>query len=111
MCAFCSLLSGNAPHWSESTTDAAEREDDRTSHARRQDSARRIRVMNHILAHYGCSVSSWGSGQLIVRTTRGNTVMVGALPQVWATVETISSQAADPLDQELLERLEALPPA
>ena len=106
MCAFCSLLSGGAPHWSETTTDAAQKDDARSTHDHHLDRARRAHVMNQVLAHYGCSIASWGSGQLILRSTRGKTVMVDALPQVWAVVEGMSHQPTDPLDKALLDRLE-----
>ena len=60
-----------------------------------------------MLAHYGCRVDDWMSGQLMVSSQRGRTEMVGALPQVWRVTEAMAGREIDPLDPALLAALAA----
>lgn len=103
MCGFCALVAG-VPHWTEAGSDAAaglERE----GRDLRLERAYRVRLANAVLAHYGCTLEDWANGQYIVRSQRGRSELVPALPQVWQTVEAIAGRPVDPLDPELLARL------
>lgn len=106
MCGFCAMLDGGK-HWAEGTPEAGSgREPD--AREQRLERVYRVRLANAVLAHYGCSVEDWAMGQYIVRSQRGRSELVPALPQVWQTVESIAGRPVDPLDDALLERLAAM---
>lgn len=104
MCAFCSLLS-DGPHWTEAGTDAGRTTDRQSGRARYLDRLYRAKLVNRILAHYGCTVSDWGNNKYIVRSLRGQTAIVDNLMQVWVAAEQIAKKPADPLDPNLLSAL------
>ena len=106
MCGFCAMVSGQ-PHWTEAGSDAAS---GTLPEARERRLARmfRVRLVNAVIGHYGCALEDWAMGEYIVRSQRGRTELVPALPQVWQTVESIAGRPVDPLDPELLARLRQL---
>jgi hypothetical protein len=106
MCGFCAMLSG-IPHWTESGSDAASGAMPE-ARERRLERLYRVKLVNAVIGHYSCSVEDWAMGEYIVRSQRGRTELVPALPQVWQTVESIAGRAVDPLDPALLERLRGL---
>ncbi len=106
MCGFCALVAG-ITHWTEAGSDAAAGVP-RTARDLRLERAYRVRLANAVLAHYGCTLEDWAGGQYIVRSQRGRSELVLALPQVWQTAEAIAGRPIDPLDPELLARLAAI---
>ena len=106
MCGFCAVLSGT-PHWSETASDAGDREIETAGHVWRLGRQRRLRVVNAVLAHFACRVDDWMGAQLLVSTQRGRTEVVEQLPQVWQVVESIAQRPLDPLDPALLAALRA----
>lgn len=107
MCGFCAVFSGVA-HWSETSSDAGDRDSDHGGHAWRLARQRRLRLVNTVLAHFGCQVDDWMGGELVVRSQRGRSEMVAQLPQVWQVVENIAQRPVDPLDPALLAALRAV---
>ena len=97
-------------HWTEAGTDAAQQSEAPTPRARYLDRQFRIRLVNKILDHYGCTVSDWANGSYIVRGWSGQTAIVEHLPQIWLQVEQICRKPADPLDRDLLSRLRETAP-
>ncbi len=109
MCGLCgTLLDG--PHWAEMGTDAAR--DAKVSEGRERylERAYRVRLLNRVLERFACKAEDWTGGQYIVRSLTGASDVVISLPQLWKAVESCSGRAADPLDPELIARLEAAPP-
>jgi hypothetical protein len=53
-------------------------------------------------------VEDWHAGQYIVRSLRGRSEIVSALPEVWTLVEAIAGEAIDPLSPALLAALKAI---
>jgi len=104
MCGFCAGLPG-VPHWTESGSDAARLDAAELSHELRLERALRVRIVNRVLAHYGCKVSDWMGGTYLVSSLRGRTELVDRLPQVWKIVEEIAGRPLDPLDPALLAAL------
>lgn len=106
MCGFCAVFAG-IPHWTEAGSDAAAGVlmEDRE---RRLARAFRVRLVNAVIRHYGCVVEDWAAGQYIVRSQRGRSELVSALPQVWQIVESIAGRPLDPLDPALLRALEGI---
>lgn len=91
-------------HWTEGGPDAASGTP-REAREQRLERLYRVRLANAVLAHYGCTLEDWASGEYIVRSLRGRSELVPALPQVWQTVEAIAGRPVDPLDPALLARL------
>ncbi len=104
MCGFCAVFTG-IPHWTETASDAGDQEDAADSHTRRLARQRRVALINTVLAHYGCRIDDWMSGQYLVSSQRGRTEIVNQLPEVWRVVEDIAQRSLDPLDPALLASL------
>ncbi len=106
MCALCGIL-GDAPHWTETGTDAGRSDatpDQRTRYLERID---RLALLNRILAAYGCQAEDWAGVQYMVRRLSGGaTEVVGDLPQIWLAVERLIGSPPDPLDPGLVSALE-----
>lgn len=96
-----------ATHWTEGGPDAASGTA-REAREQRLERLYRVRLANAVIAHYGCTLEDWAMGQYIVRSQRGRSELVDALPQVWQTVEAIAGRPVDPLDPALLSRLAGL---
>ena len=107
MCGFCAVFAG-IPHWSETASDAGDRDHEADSHEWRLGRMRRLRLINAVLAHFGCRVEDWMGGPFMLSSQRGRTELVDQLPQVWRMAETIAQRAIDPLDAELLTTLKTL---
>lgn len=105
MCAFCAMLSGGGPHWTEAGTDAGRSMEPESGRSRYLDRLYRVRLINRILDYYGCTAEDWANNQYVVRSRSGQTAIVDQLPQVWMTVDGIAGRPTDPLDIGLLEAL------
>lgn len=98
MCGLCGAFS-NAEHWSNaagagpSAMPAAER-------------LRQAGAANVVLALYGLKLSVW-SERFILRGHTGKTVVIDNLGMLWPEAEKLSGKLLDPLDDALLDRLEA----
>lgn len=110
MCGFCAVFTG-IPHWTETANDAGDHAEFTDRHAWRLVRQRRVRLINAVLAHYGCRIDDWMSTQYLLSSQRGGTDIVDQLPQVWRSVEDIAQRPIDPLDPELLAFLRAPPAA
>ena len=108
MCGFCAVFSG-VPHWTETASDAGDRASQSGGPAGRLGRQRRLRVINAVVAHFGCRVEDWMGGQFLVSSQRGRSEMVDHLPQVWQVVEDIAQRPLDPLDPVLLAALHPAP--
>lgn len=104
MCGFCAVFSG-VPHWTETASDVGDQAPTSGGPEWRLGRQRRLRVVNAVLAQFGCRVEDWMGGQFMVSSQRGRTEMVEQLPQVWQVVESIAQRPLDPLDPVLLAAL------
>ncbi len=100
MCAFCALMTSDS-HWSEQGTDAAQ-SSPQAGRARMMERHRRVSLVNRALSFHGCKLSDWNNKNYILRGQRGQTVIAGSLPEIWARAEEISKKPADPLDPNFL---------
>jgi hypothetical protein len=94
MCALCGVLGGSG-HW----TDAAARPGLFT---RNVDGLQRSRVLNY----YGLTLSDWQASSYVLSTATGKTEIVDNLSHLWATAEKLLGRPCDPLDPDLILRLE-----
>ena len=106
MCGFCAVFSG-IPHWTETASDAGDRDSASGGHEWRLARQRRLKLINAVLFQFGCRADDWMGGQIMIASQRGRTELVGQLPEVWRVVEDVAGRAVDPLDPILLAALRA----
>ena len=105
MCALCGVLGGSG-HW----TDAALRPGIFTRNVdslqRRRERAHRIARANRVLGLYGLTLSDWQASSFILSTATGKTELVENLGHLWIAAEKLAGRLCDPLDPDLIVRLE-----
>ena len=104
MCALCGTL-GGAEHWTEAAARPGVFTRAADSAARRRDRARRVQVLNRVLAHYAMAASDWQGTALRLETATGKCEMVETLAHLWPAAERLCGRDCDPLDEALLARL------
>lgn len=97
MCGLCGLFGGSA-HWSEQPGLGGQRPPEAL---RRH----RVEVANRLLAARGMKLAAW-AGRYTVSGPTGGMAVVDDLAQLWQAAETLGAGGFDPLDPDLLERLE-----
>src|ERR1700730_1428345 len=58
------------------------------------------------LKHYGMTLADWQGASFVLSTATGKTEIVDNLSHLWAAAERLLSRPCDPLDEELIARLE-----
>lgn len=106
MCSLCGMLGGTG-HWSDSSRSPAVFRDRSRSHTFHRERQERIRLINHVLAHYGLSVTDWEARAYLLRTHTGQTALPDNLSTLWSAAEGLLKRPCDPLDDALLARLRA----
>ena len=105
MCALCGVLDGSG-HW----TDAAARPGLFTRNVdglqRRRERGHRIACASRVLNYYGLTLSDWQASSYVLSTATGKTEIVDNLSHLWATAEKLLGRPCDPLDPDLILRLE-----
>src|SRR5262245_22682127 len=106
MCALCGVL-GAAGHW----TDAAARPGlyarNLDSRRRRRDRAHRMHCARRVLKNDGVTLSDWQASSYVLSTATGKTELVENLGHLWIAAEKLVGRPCDPLDPDLIVRLEA----
>ncbi len=106
MCALCGVL-GGSEHWTDAiarpgiftrNTDAA---------ARRRERMHRVAAANRVLRHYRMTLADWQGTSFVLSTATGRTAMVENLSHLWAAAERLLGRPCDPLDDDLIARLES----
>lgn len=98
MCGLCGVFS-NADHWS-SGTDLA------PSLMPGVELGLQAAAANAVLALHGLKLKVW-SGRFMLSGHTGKTVIVDNLGSLWREAEKLTGRSFDPLDANLLDRLEA----
>ena len=105
MCSLCGIFGSNG-HW----TDAAARPGVFTRNVdplqRRRERAQRVDCARRVLACYGLTLSDWQASSFLLSTATGKTELIEDLGHLWAAAERLSGRHCDPLDPELIMRLE-----
>jgi hypothetical protein len=94
MCALCGTF-GVAEHWSDGTARVA-------SGAERQ---HRVWVANRCLDAFDLKVADW-AGRYTLTSRTGASAVVDNFGTLWREAERLSGRTFDPLDPEVLVRLE-----
>jgi hypothetical protein len=66
----------------------------------------RLTLANEVLAASGLSVRQWG-GRYVVAGRTGRSGLVDNLSSLWPLADRLGTAPLDPLDENLLDRLEA----
>ncbi len=66
-----------------------------------------MRLLNQILGHYGLSLDDWAGSVYTVRNGKGGSVVVRDVGTLWQAAEELAGRPLDPLDEGLMETLEA----
>ena len=106
MCALCGVLGGTG-HWSEPVARPglyATAADDAVQ--RRRERAHRIACASRLLRPYGLTLSDWQASSYVLSTATGKTELVETLGHLWAAAERLAGRSCDPLDPDLIVRLE-----
>ena len=93
MCGLCGLF-GEEAHWATGLERNGQSGD---SVRRRQLRARRIAIINRLLAPHHIKVGDWQGTQYQLHGATGKTALAENLSQIWAAVENISGRPFDPL--------------
>jgi hypothetical protein len=105
MCALCGVLGGRG-HWTESAAAPEAFASRAEAHTRARERQTRTRLVNNVLGHYGLRLGDWSGGSHVLRGPTGRTSLVNNLSEMWAAADDLSRKPCDPLDPELLKRLE-----
>ncbi|MDP6690644.1 MAG: hypothetical protein QF384_14200 [Alphaproteobacteria bacterium] len=105
MCALCGVLGGRG-HWTESAAAPEAFASRPEAHTRARERQARTRLVNRVLGHYGLKLSDWSGGAQVLRGRTGRTALVNNLSEMWAAADDLGRRDCDPLDADLLRRLE-----
>ncbi|KQT82812.1 hypothetical protein [Aurantimonas sp. Leaf443] len=106
MCSLCGVL-GVDDHWSDAVARPGVYSRNEEPRERRAERTRRIRAANDVLRAYRLSLGDWHGRAYLLSTATGKTEVVENLAHLWPTAEALSGRLFDPLDPDLLARLEA----
>ena len=107
MCSLCGILGGNE-HWADAVarpgvyTRNVERID------RRRERANRVAAANRILSAYALSLSDWQGSSYVLASRTGKSEVIEDLGHLWPAAERMIGRACDPLDPDLIVRVEAM---
>ena len=108
MCSLCGILGGNE-HWADAVarpgvyTRNIERID------RRRERANRVLAANRVLVAYALTLSDWQGSSYVLANRTGKSAVIEDLGHLWPAAERMIGRACDPLDPDLIARVEGLP--
>ena len=97
---------GGQIHWTDSGTDSGNIPTKKYDREQRLERYLRIKKLNQVTSFLGCQVSDWAGSQLIVKSSSGRSEIVDSLQHVWPAIEKLRQIKADPLDENLIFRME-----
>ncbi len=108
MCGLCGIL-GIEEHWSEAASRPETFAGRKQTLTRRQERLARISITNSVLAHYGLQVADWQGRSHLLKNKLGKTEVVDTIAAIWPVAAQLAGVECDPLDPDLLTRLEKEP--
>jgi hypothetical protein len=106
MCALCGVL-GGSDHWTDAVARPGVFTRNTDAASRRRERMHRVAATNRILKHYGMTLADWQGSSFVLSTATGKTEIVDNLSHLWAATERLRGRPCDPLDEELIARLES----
>jgi len=104
MCSLCGLLGED--HWTDMTAHA-DAFGGKPSRTRRHERLYRVSLINKILDFYSLRLDDWQGQSFVLSSGTGNTEIVDNLMAVWPAAELMIGRKLDPMDSNLLARLDA----
>ncbi|WP_157135427.1 hypothetical protein [Hyphomicrobium sp. MC1] len=74
----------------------------------REERSRRVALVNAVLGRYGLAIADWGGNSYVLSNAAGHSANMYTLSGIWADADRLSDLPCDPLDPELIARLNAL---
>lgn len=105
MCGLCGVL-GAEVHWTDAAAGAAAFATRTAAPTRRRERYERIALANRVLRHYDLKLADFEGRNYVLRAATGRQEVVPDLVGIWAAAERLAGRACDPLDPELIARLE-----
>jgi hypothetical protein len=105
MCALCGIL-GASDHWADAVPRPGVFTRNTDGPARRRERMHRAVAANRVLKHYGMTLVDWQGSSFVLSTATGKTEMVDNLSHLWAAAERLIGRSCDPLEEDLIARLE-----
>jgi hypothetical protein len=104
MCGLCGVL--GATHWSDSHANPEAFGGAGGGRTRRAERLYRIRLVNEVLDAYALTLGDFQGTSFVVSNRTGRSELVDDLMAVWPAAEQMLGRKLDPLDPELVARLE-----
>lgn len=105
MCALCGVLGGGGD-WTDAEARPGVFTRNVDSLQRRRERINRVACAQQVLCFYGLTLSDWQASSFVLSTLTGKTEIVDNLTHLWAAAEKLTGRPCDPLDPQLIERLE-----
>ncbi|MDX3929710.1 MAG: hypothetical protein QHC90_28430 [Shinella sp.] len=106
MCSLCGVLGGNE-HWADAVARPGVYTRNLEPIDRRRERANRVRVANRVLAFYGLQLSDWQGASFVLSTRTGKSEIIEDLGHLWPAAERLCGRPCDPLNPEIVTRMEA----
>jgi hypothetical protein len=69
----------------------------------------RVTAANRVLRYYRMTLADWQGSAFVLSTATGKTEIVDNLSHLWVAAERLLCRPCDPLDEELIARMEDEP--
>jgi hypothetical protein len=76
----------------------------------REERGRRVALLNAVLAKYKLQIADWGGNSYVLSDANGRTANMYTLGGIWSEADRLLNAPCDPLDADLIARLEARAP-
>lgn len=104
MCGLCGVL--GVTHWSESHASPDAFGEGAGGRTRRGERQYRVRLVNEVLGGFALGLSDFQGSSFVLSNRTGRSELVEDLMAVWPTAEQMIGRKLDPLDPEVIARLE-----
>ena len=105
MSSLCGVLCASG-HWTDATARPGVFTRNVDAVQRRRERAHRIACASRVLGYYGLTLSDWQASSYVLSTATGKTEIVDNLGHLWAVAEKLLGRRCDPLEPDLIVRLQ-----
>ncbi len=107
MCALCGVLGGNE-HWADAVARPGVYTRNGEPVERRRERVNRVAAANRVLAAYALTLSDWQGSSYVLSNRTGKSEVIEDLGHLWPAAERMIGRACDPLDPDIIARVEAM---
>ena len=105
MCALCGVL-GGVEHWTDAVARPGVFTRNTDAPSRRRERMNRVAAANRVLSCYRMNLADWQGSAFVLSTATGKTEIVDNLAHLWMAAERLLGRPCDPLDENLIARME-----